>query len=113
MIPSSSRAKRSLGAALMSGILVFFGQYAQADVTGPRFCIVPVKGGAPTATDLDDAWRITNVSFRIPGLPSLVFTPMNRGGQWTIDTNRQLVPYVGPFPHTYFDRSGWVLEPWS
>jgi len=57
--------------------------------------------------------RITNVSFRIPGLPSLVFTSQNRGGQWTIDANRRLVPYTGLFPHTFFDRGRWVFEPWS
>jgi hypothetical protein len=94
-------------------VLAFLVPGAAAEEPGPRFCIVPIKDGGPTAADVGEAWRITNVSFRIPGLPSLVFTPQNRGGQWTIDANRRLVPYVGPFPHTFFDRGQWVLEPWS
>jgi hypothetical protein len=93
--------------------LTSFGQSAHADGVDPRFCVVPVKDGVPTAADVGEAWRITNVSYRIPGLPSLVFTPQNRGGQWTIDANRRLVPYTGLFPHTFFDRGRWVLEPWS
>lgn len=93
--------------------LASFGQSAHADAVEPRFCVVPVKDGVPTAADIGEAWRITNVAYRIPGLPSLVFTPQNRGGQWTIDANRRLVPYTGLFPHTFFDRGRWVLEPWS
>jgi hypothetical protein len=93
--------------------LTSFEQSAYADSGDLRFCVVPVKDGFPTAADVGEAWRITNVSFRIPGLPSLVFTPQNRGGQWTIDADRRLVPYIGLFPHTFFDRGRWVLEPWS
>jgi hypothetical protein len=93
--------------------LTSFEPSAHADAVDLRFCVVPVKDGVPTAADIDEAWRITNVHHRIPGLPSLIFTPQNRGGQWTIDANRRLVPYNGLFPHTFFDRGRWVLEPWS
>ena len=104
-----------LGAVMTitAALLAFFAQEACAEQQSPRFCIVPIGDGVPTAADVGQAWRITNVSFGIPGLPSLVFTPQNRGGQWTIDANRRLVPYVGPFPRTFFDRGQWALEPWS
>jgi hypothetical protein len=94
-------------------ILTSFARSAHAVPAEPRFCVVPVKNGVPMAADVGQAWRVTNVSFRIPGLPSLVFTPQNRGGQWTIDANRRLVRYAGLFPHTFLDKSKWVLEPWS
>jgi hypothetical protein len=112
---ASGSSNKNLGLAFMIATWLFacFAGHAYALDTGPRFCIVPVKDGMPTGGDVGEAWRITDVSFRIPGIPSLVFTPMNRGGQWTIDTNRRLVPYVGPFPHTFFDQGRWVLEPWS
>ena len=86
---------------------------ATAADSAVRFCVVPVKDGVATAADVDQAWRITNIRFQIPGLPSLVFTPGNRRGQWTIDANRRLVPYAGSFPHSYIDRGHWVREPWS
>ena len=95
------------------GFLVALAVPASAATYDPRFCIVPVKDGVPTGADVGEAWRITDTAFSIPGLPSLVFTPQNRGGQWTIDANRRLVPYTGLFPHTFFDRGQWVLEPWS
>jgi hypothetical protein len=78
-----------------------------------RFCIVPVKEGAPTEKDIGATWRIASDMFRIPGLPGPVFTPLNRGGQWTIDAERRLVPYEGPFPHSYLDKGHFVIEPWS
>jgi hypothetical protein len=98
---------------IVVGFLTSFEPSAYADAVDLRFCVVPVKDGVPTATDINEAWRITNVHHRIPGLPSLIFTPQNRGGQWTIDANRRLVPYNGLFPRTFFDRGRWVLEPWS
>jgi hypothetical protein len=101
----------SPAATITAGLLLLFGQSAFAEIVGPRFCIVPVKDGAPTAADVDQAWRITDVAFRIPGLPSLVFTPMNRRGQWTIDADRRLVPYVGPFPHNFSTEANGSWSP--
>lgn len=86
---------------------------ASAQGAGPRFCVVPVKDGAPTEADVWQTWRMSRISFRIPGLPALVFTPTNRKGQWTIDPGRRLVPYRGPYPHSYLDKENWVREPWS
>lgn len=99
---------RTLHAALV--VLVATTSPGAAD---SRFCIVPVKDGQPTAADLGDTWRIHAVTFRIPGLPALVFAGLNRGGRWTI-TNRRLVRYEGPFPHfADYERGSWVVEPWS
>jgi hypothetical protein len=111
----NGKTSKRLGLVFIIAVrfLTSFEQSAHADSGDLRFCVVPVKDGFPTAADVGEAWRITNVSFRIPGLPSLVFTPQNRGGQWTIDAGRRLVPYTGPFPHTFFDRGRWVVEPWS
>jgi hypothetical protein len=86
---------------------------ANAQQSAPRFCIVPVRDGAPTAADVGNTWRITIESFEIPGLAAPVFTPVNRRGQWTIDSDRRLVRYDGPFPKTGFDRGHWVEEPWD
>jgi hypothetical protein len=94
---------------------VFFGclpETALADA-GDRFCIVPVKYGAPAEKDIGATWRIASDMFRIPGLPGPVFTPVDRGGQWTIDAERRLVPYQGSFPHSYLDKGHFVVEPWS
>jgi hypothetical protein len=112
---AGGNSNKNLGAVIliMAGFFACVACRAYAADSDPRFCIVPVKDGVPTGADVGEAWRITNVSFHISGLPSLVFTPQNRGGQWTIDANRRLVPYAGPFPHTFFDLGRWVLEPWS
>ena len=67
-----------------------------------RFCIVPVKDGAPTEADVGNTWRMVNNSFRIPGLPMPVFTPVNRQGEWTIDEERRFVRYRGPFPRAFW-----------
>jgi len=109
-LPRPTILRRALVAACF---LASLGQEAHADGVGPRFCIVPVRDGAATAADLYQPWRITEFSSRIPGLHSLVFLAPNRGGQWTIDASRRLVPYVGPFPSVTFDRTDWVREPWS
>jgi hypothetical protein len=79
--------------------------------TSDRFCIVPVKNGAPTEKDLNAAWRLSGEVFLIPGLPGPVFTPLNRGGQWTINAERTLVPYQEVFPRGFLDR--FLIEPWS
>jgi hypothetical protein len=94
-------------AAIAVGVLACIGGHAHAEGDGPRFCIVPVKDGAVTA-----GWRDTSKSFRFAGLPSLVFTGYGRG-PLTIDASRRLVPYVGPFPHSFFDQGRWIREPWS
>jgi hypothetical protein len=110
----SSDRGRSLGiaAAIALGLLAAAWN-AHADDEGARFCVVPIKDGVATIADANQAWRITRNPFRIPGLPSLVFTPVNRRGQWTVGASRRLVPYVGSFPHSIIDRNHWVREPWS
>jgi len=97
---------------ITAGVLACIGGSAKAEDIS-RFCVVPVKDGAATPADVNGAWRITDTSLQIPGLPSLVFTPSNRRGQWTIDASRRLVPYAGVFPHSFLDRGRWVREPWS
>jgi hypothetical protein len=110
---SRHKTSKRLCLVFITIVLTSFQQSAHAKSGDLRFCVVPIKDGVPTAADVGEAWRITNVSHRIPGLPSLVFTPQNRGGQWTIDKARRLVPYTGLFPRTFLDRGRWVLEPWS
>jgi hypothetical protein len=113
VLSSSGCRSRNIAAAISVGLLACIGEPAHAQADSPRFCIVPIKDGEATAADVNQAWRISMFSFRIPGLPSLVFTPLNRRGQWTIDASRQLVPYLGSFPHSTLDQSRWVREPWS
>ena len=109
---SGTGQTRTLRVMITVGVLACIGGSAKAEDIS-RFCVVPVKDGAATPADVNNAWRITDFSFRIPGLPSLVFTPSNRRGQWTIDASRRLVPYAGVFPHSFLDRGRWVREPWS
>ncbi|MDP1700762.1 MAG: hypothetical protein Q8L53_07375 [Aestuariivirga sp.] len=78
-----------------------------------RFCVVPVLDGEPTDADVGATWRMTNSQHRIPGLPSLVFTPTNRQGEWIVDKDRRFSKYVAPFPKSYLDKNNWVREPWS
>jgi hypothetical protein len=84
----------------------------QSKVTG-RFCIVPVIDSAPTAADFGKSWRIFSQVFNIPGMPGPVFTPCNRGDQWTIDAQRRFVRYNGPYPRDLLDRGKYITEPWS
>lgn len=110
----SSGKRRSLRSSALIGLgLITAVWSAQAADQGARFCIVPIKDGVATIADANDAWRITQHPFRIPGLPSLVFTPAHRRGQWTIDASRRLVPYIGAYPHSWMDQHDWVREPWS
>jgi hypothetical protein len=85
----------------------------RADDMRDRFCVVPVLNGEPTAADVGETWRMTNSQHRIPGLPSLVFTPTNRQGEWIVDKDRRFSKYVAPFPKSYLDKNNWVREPWS
>ena len=110
---SSGRGRFYIATAVALGILACIGVYARAEDGGPRFCIVPIKNGEATAADANQAWRIADQTFRIPGLSSLVFTPTLRRRQWTIDASRRLVPYVGSFPHSFLDKGQWAREPWS
>ena len=105
-----------LNRAAATALLVFAASnqhLANAQQPPPRFCIVPALDGAPTAADHGDTWRISVAFFEIPHLPAPVFTPSNRRGQWTIDRNRRLVRYEGPFPKSFLDAGNWVEEPWS
>ena len=93
---------------------LLFATSATAEETASRFCVVPVKDGAPGEADVNSTWRIVGGhTFLIPGLPGPIFTPTNRQGAWTIDIDRRLVPYQGPFPRNYLDAQNWVVEPWS
>jgi hypothetical protein len=86
---------------------------ATAEDADQRFCIVPVKGGAAGDGAAGETWRLTSNDFQIPGLPAPVFTPSTVAGQWTIDADRRLVAYTGPYPKSYLDTGHWVREPWS
>ena len=85
----------------------------RADNMDDRFCVVPVLDGEPTAADVGATWRMTNSQHRIPGLPSLVFTPTNRQGEWIVDKDRRFSKYAAPFPKSFLDKNNWVREPWS
>jgi hypothetical protein len=88
-------------------------QDVHTDGANARFCLVPVKDGAPTEADIGQTWRLSIHAFRIPGIAALVFTPANRRGQWTIDADRRLVPYNDSFPRSSVDKNRWVTESWS
>jgi hypothetical protein len=71
----------------------------------PRFCVVPVKDGAPTEKDINQAWRMITKVVMLPGVPRPAIYAMNRGGVWTIDENRAFVPFGGEFPSNFvWDR---------
>lgn len=71
----------------------------------PRFCVVPVRDGAPTDKDINQAWRMLTKVVMLPGVPRPVIYAMNRGGVWTIDENRAFVPFGGEFPSNFlWDR---------
>jgi hypothetical protein len=107
-----NRHKLARAGAIAAALFGCLPRAALADASD-RFCIIPVRDGAPTEKDIGATWRITSDMFRIPGLPGPVFTPVNRGGQWTIDAERRLVPYQGRFPHSFLDKGHFVVEPWS
>jgi hypothetical protein len=106
--------RRLIAVAILAELFATCGpQGLYAEIAAARFCVVPAKNGEPTEADVGQTWRISSNNFRIPGLPAIVFTPTNRHGWWTIDADRRLVPYAGPYPHSYLDKNGWVVEPWS
>lgn len=78
-----------------------------------RFCIVPVLGGTPEATNTRLTLDLASTVFEIPGLSAPVFVPIKRSTRWTISKDRQLVRYDGPFPRNFFDKASWVYEPWN
>jgi hypothetical protein len=92
------------------------GTGASAVDAAARFCAVLVK-------DLGADRLIGRAPRRIGALPSVVFTTLAGGeSRWTIDANRRLVPYAGPYPVTYLDdnhpddlifHDHWTTEPWS
>ncbi|UWU94035.1 hypothetical protein [Bradyrhizobium sp. CB1015] len=71
---------------------------AAPDRLSSRFCLVPIRGGTPTEKDFNDAWRMVSKVIMLPGVPRPVIYAYNRGGVWTIDDNRALVPFGGEFP---------------
>ncbi|MEK9278066.1 hypothetical protein MTR72_00220 [Bradyrhizobium sp. ISRA442] len=114
MLGRTHRDRHKSGAAgLLTALILACPMGATLAQPSDRFCVVPVRDGAPTEKDANEAWRISEDVFLIPGLPGPVFTPVNRGGQWTINAERRLVPYHGAFPHNFLDKSRFVIEPWS
>jgi hypothetical protein len=93
-----------------------FGTNVSATDAAARFCVVLVK-------DLDDNRLIGRAPRRIDALPSVVFTDLgSHDDRWTIDADRRLVPYSGPYPVSYLDENHpdnfifpdhWTTEPWS
>lgn len=84
---------------------------AAAHAAEPRFCVVPVLNGKPTKADVGDAHRMTYPKHEMPWLPSILFMPVNRGGQWLVDKDRRYSAVQLPFPDSYLDSGRWVEEP--
>lgn len=93
-------------------LVMFLSIHAFAQQPDQRFCIVPVAGAAPGDGRAGETWRLTMHTFHVSGLPAPIFTP-DIGHPWTIDAERRLVPYTGPYPHSFLDTGHWVHEPWS
>ncbi|MDE2063432.1 MAG: hypothetical protein KGJ00_13580 [Bradyrhizobium sp.] len=101
-------------AALLLPALVSI--HVSATDDSPRFCVVPVK-------DTGAHRLIGRNPRRIGALPSVVFTTLDsKDSRWTIDADRRLVPYFGPYPVSYLDENPkggiifhdhWITEPWS
>jgi hypothetical protein len=69
------------------------------------FCIVPVRNGAPTDKDYNQAWRMMDKIITLPGVSRPIIYAIDRGGVWTIDENRAFVPFGGEFPsNIFFDK---------
>lgn len=66
------------------------------------FCIVPVRNGAATEKDHNQAWRMMDKVIMLPGVPRPIIYAIDRGGVWTIDENRAFVPFGGEFPQNIF-----------
>jgi hypothetical protein len=110
----------SIGAVAVFAFSSLFGSSAGVADTTARFCVVPVKGLGPNRL-------IGRSPRRIDALPSVVFTTLaSKDSRWTIDADRRLVPYSGPYPVTYLDDNHnpnhpdgfifhdyWTTEPWS
>jgi hypothetical protein len=101
--------------AALSLSSLFLNGASVADTTA-RFCVVPVKDTG--------AYRLIGRNpRRIYALPSVVFTTTgSKDSRWTIDADRRLVPYSGPYPVSYLDdnhpgnlvfHDHWTTEPWS
>ena len=68
-----------------------------AEVSG-RFCVIPVKNGAPTAADYGDTYRLAYKVVMLPGVARPIIYAFNRHGVWTINEERAFVPFGGSFP---------------
>lgn len=75
------------------------------------FCIVPIKNGTPTKADVNDAGKMVSYKVPIPDFPQPIYTPVHRGGVWTINKSREWVKYQKPSPNNIFDNM--EKEPWS
>lgn len=95
---------------LFASILVFASP-ANAENKGSRFCVVPIKNGQPTKDDVNATWRMVNTQVPMPNYPYPIFTPLNRRGVWTIDSNREWLEFKGHSPKGFLDKI--KEEPWS
>jgi hypothetical protein len=105
-----------INAVATIGLGSLFVNGASAADIAARFCVVPVK-------DTSAHRLIGRNPRRIDVLPSVVFTPLgSKDSRWTIDADRRLVPYSGPYPVSYLDENHagnlvfpdhWTAEPWS
>src|SRR5579859_4045251 len=87
----------TINAIAALGLGSLFVNGASAADTAARFCLVPVK-------DTGVHRLIGRNPRRIDALPSVVFTTLDsKDGRWTIDADRRLIPYSGPYPISYLD----------
>lgn len=106
----------TINALAVLGLGSLFVSGASSAETTARFCVVPVKDAGANRL-------IGRNPRRIDALPSVVFTTLaSKDSRWTIDTDRRLVPYSGPYPISYLDdnhpgnlvfHDHWTVEPWS
>jgi hypothetical protein len=54
----------------------------------------------PTEKDINSLSRLFSENYTLPGVPRPIIFPRFRGGVWTIDENRALVPFGGEFPQS-------------
>lgn len=95
---------------LFASILVLTSP-ANAESKDGRFCVVPIKNGQPTKDDVNATWRMVNTQVPLPNYPYPIFTPLNRRGVWTIDSNREWLEFKGHSPKGFLDKI--KEEPWS
>ncbi len=88
---------RLLAAATFVAYACIGGSAFAAEVSD-RFCVIPVKNGAPTAADRGDTYRLAYKVVMLPGVARPIIYAFNRHGVWTINEEREFVPFGGNFP---------------